>query len=147
MARRKNPPSDTTLYIALAAAGAALYYFMSPKAAAKPPVVGDNPFGPPDGGPPSPPNPPDGALPDGFMPTDRARQLQRNLNLFWWPEKTANLATEGAFGPATYAALEFVRPRFLRACELAKRNLTPISSFFADSSIFVDFFSSHSHRS
>jgi lysozyme family protein len=73
------------------------------------------------------------------MPTDRARQLQQNLNLWWWPEKTANLTTDGAFGPATYAALEFVRTCFAWACDWAEDYPNTNYSFFADPSIFADF--------
>jgi hypothetical protein len=111
MTRRKNPES-TGFYIALAAAGVALYYLMSPKAAAKP-GVGDNPFGPPDGGPPSPPSPPstppDGALPAGFMPDVEARQFQTNINTLLNRFGEPTIAVDGKFGPLTYAAWVRIR--------------------------------------
>lgn len=132
MARRKNPPSDTTLYIALAAAGAALYYLLSPsKAAAKPPVIGDNPFGPPNGG------PPDGALPDGFMPTDKAMILQKNLNYF--PSNIIEpLVEDGLFGPKSWAFFQSRRPLWVEAANAATANDIKDVKFFASVDTFND---------
>ena len=132
MARRKKNPSDTTLYIALAAAGAALYYLLSPsKAAAKPPVIGDNPFGPPNGG------PPDGALPDGFMPKDKAKILQKNLNLFPY-SGTEPLVEDGDFGPKSWAFFQSRRPLWVDAANAATANDIKDVKFFASVETFND---------
>lgn len=128
MARRKNPPSDTTLYIALAAAGAALYYLMSPKAAAQPGIGGDV-FNPPGGG------PPDGSLPDGFMPTDKAKTLQQRLNAFYLddgrhPSGKPKLVTDGKFGPLSFAYLQASLPYFVKAAQwAAEKGMTDLSFF------------------
>jgi hypothetical protein len=133
MARRKNPPSDTTLYIALAAAGAALYFLLSPKAAAKTPTIGDNPFGPPGGG------PPDGALPDGFMSDDRAKQLQKNLNAWSFGQPpAARLVEDGDFGPMSWAFYQDARRWWAKAGEYAKAQNLSNLNFFADPNIFYD---------
>ena len=135
MARRKKNPSDTTLYIALAAAGVALYYLMSPKAAAKPPVIGGDPFGPPNGG------PPDGALPDGFMPTDKAMIIQKNLNILWRSDTLPPLVADGDFGAKSWAYYEEARTApagFAQRVEKAVAEKVPNLFFFANPNTFYD---------
>ena len=135
MARRSNPDS-AGFYLALAAAGVALYFVMRPAPAAtdKPPT--DTPPQPPP--PPPPPSPPTkGCHGLSFMPKDKARQLQTNLNAFFDRAQIALCTVDGYFGPNTAQMLDYYRRELSPIAESAKGrsgNFTVLK----DATIFYD---------
>jgi hypothetical protein len=136
MARRNNPES-AGFYIALAAAGVALYFVLRPAAAVatnKPPT--DTPPPPPP--PPPPQQPPTkGCHGLPFMPKDKARQLQTNLNAFFDKAQIALCVVDGYFGPNTAQMLDFYRGELSRIAESA-RGRSGNFTVLKDATIFYD---------
>ena len=133
MTRRKNPDSPLLL---LAVAGVAIYFAMRPKAAANPIIGVDTkpPLDPivPDTDRPWPVN---FYPPVGFMPTDNARMIQRNLNMFIGDRE---LVVNGLFDAGSWLVYQQVSFQWLMAANYAKNHNLLALRFLVDPMLFFD---------